>query len=84
MEVLKRESGSGFLAGVVGVLLLGEIITVLGMPVGSAIKFGKVVFDIGVAGALWVFLQEFSEVNGSDVYKAALAIAAAVLIAFAW
>ncbi|ASJ00442.1 hypothetical protein A3K92_02570 [Thermococcus gorgonarius] len=84
MEVLKKESGSGLLAGIVGILLLGEIIAVLGMPIDDAVKLGKVIFDIGVAGALWVFLQELFEGNGSDVYRAALAIATAVLIAFAW
>ncbi|AIU69853.1 hypothetical protein TEU_05635 [Thermococcus eurythermalis] len=84
MEVLKRESGSGFLAGIVGILLLGEIIAVLGMPIDDAVKFGRVIFDIGIAGAIWVFMQELFEGDGSDVYKAALAIAVAVLIAFAW
>ncbi|WP_040681416.1 hypothetical protein [Thermococcus zilligii] len=84
VEVLKGESGSGLLAGIVGALLLGEIISLLGMPIGGAVKLGKVIFDIGVAGALWVFLQELFEGDRSDIYRAALAISVAVLIAFAW
>ncbi|WP_245250300.1 hypothetical protein [Thermococcus stetteri] len=43
-----------------------------------------VIFDIGAAGLLWVFLDEAFESDRSDLYRAALAVAAAILAAFAW
>ncbi|WP_367883542.1 hypothetical protein [Thermococcus peptonophilus] len=47
-------------------------------------KLGGVIFDIGVAGLAWVFLDEALESAKSDFYRAILAIAAAILVAFAW
>ncbi|BAD85626.1 hypothetical membrane protein [Thermococcus kodakarensis KOD1] len=84
MESLKKEAGSGILMGIVGVLLLGAIIKTLAMPVSAALKLGGVIFDIGVAGLAWVFLDEAIESSESDIYRAILAIAAAILVAFAW
>lgn len=71
--------------GIVGVLLLGAIIKTLAMPpLSDVLKLGGVIFDIGVAGLAWVFLDEALESAKSDFYRAILAIAAAILVAFAW
>ncbi|NJF26080.1 hypothetical protein [Thermococcus sp. Bubb.Bath] len=84
MESIKKEVGSGLLMGIIGILLLGAIVTVLGMPLSAMTKLGKILFDIGVAGIAWIFLDETFEGEGSDIYRAALAIAAAIVVAFAW
>ncbi len=84
MESIKKEAGSGLLMGIVGILLLGAIVTVLGMPLSSTVKLGKILFDIGVAGVVWILLDEAFEGEGSDLYRAVLAIAAAIVVAFAW
>jgi hypothetical protein len=84
MESIKKEAGSGLLMGIVGILLLGAIVTALGMPLSAMTKLGKILFDIGVAGVAWILLDEAFEGEGSDLYRAALAIAAAIVVAFAW
>jgi len=84
MESIKKEAGSGLLMGIVGILLLGAIVAVLGMPLSDTVKLGKILFDIGVAGVAWILLDEAFEGRGSDLYRAALAIAAAIVVAFAW
>jgi hypothetical protein len=84
MESIKKEAGSGLLMGIVGILLLGAIVAVLGMPLSAMTKLGKILFDIGVAGVAWILLDEAFEGEGSDIYRAALAIAAAIVVAFAW
>lgn len=84
MESIKKEATPGILMGIVGVLLLGAIIRTLAMPVSDVLKLGGVIFDIGVAGLVWIFLDEAIESAESEIYRAILAIAAAILVAFAW
>jgi hypothetical protein len=84
MELTKNEAEKGVLMGIVGVLLLGAIISALGAPLGSTMKLGKIIFDLGVAGMLWIFLNEAFESDVSDLYRAALVIGAAILAAFGW
>ncbi|WP_456365793.1 hypothetical protein [Thermococcus sp.] len=62
-----------------GLLLLGAMITVLGIPAGGAVKLGWILYDIGIAGVLFVFLQEAFEVENPQNMRIAMLIAAAIV-----
>ncbi|WP_367884372.1 hypothetical protein [Thermococcus sp. JCM 11816] len=84
MESLKKEAGSGILMGIVGVLLLGgdnkdprNARQRCPKAWGSYLRHRR-------CWLAWVFLDEAIESAESDIYRAILAIAAAILVAFAW
>ncbi|ASJ02446.1 hypothetical protein A3L09_03845 [Thermococcus profundus] len=80
--MIPEEVESGLIAGSIGILLLGAIIAVLGSSVNGVTKGGWIVYDIGVAGISWVFLDKAFDEKTSENLRVALVIAAAIIIAF--
>lgn len=84
MEFLKKEVGLGILMGIVGVFLLGVIIKIFVMFVSVVLKFGGVIFDIGVVGLVWVFFDEVIESFEFDIYWVILVIVVVIFVVFVW
>lgn len=80
--MIPEETKSGMLSGAVGVILLGAIIAVLSGSVGNLTKLGWIIYDIGIAGLSWIFLDQAFDESNSDNLRIAFAISAALLVTF--
>ncbi|WP_456443527.1 hypothetical protein [Thermococcus sp.] len=75
-------SESGFVGGIIAVILTGAILSVI-VSGGSAFsKLAWVIYQIGMAGISFALLNEALDSSNSDTLRAGLVIAGALVLVF--
>ncbi|MFA4661545.1 hypothetical protein [Pyrococcus kukulkanii] len=69
---------NGVIAGVLGTVLLGAMISAIGLPASILTKLGYVIYDMGVVGLSFVLLGEAIGGEKSEIMRVGFAIAGVV------
>ncbi|CUX76928.1 hypothetical membrane protein [Thermococcus chitonophagus] len=71
---------SGVVAGVLGTVLLGAIISVLALPVSALTKLGYIIYDMGIVGLSFALLSEAIGEEKSEIMRVGFAIAGVIAL----